>query len=85
VNWCGPFVRNQQPAKRVAGPLRVNHVIAGTDQNRPLSVVSPIASLAVKCSERRFVPFATNALQQTAFLFDHLVGAGKQPGRHVNA
>ena len=33
----------------------------------------------------RFVPLATNAPQQTASLFDHLVGAGEQRGRHGEA
>jgi hypothetical protein len=33
----------------------------------------------------RFVPIAANAPQQTACLFDHLVGAGEQRRRHVEA
>ena len=30
----------------------------------------------VRCRKRSHVPIATKALQQTASLFDHLVGAG---------
>ena len=33
----------------------------------------------------RQVPIATEALQQIAFLFDHLVGAGKQRWRNGEA
>ena len=39
ANWCGPFVRNQQPAKRVAGPLRVICVIAIAGQNPGMDAV----------------------------------------------
>jgi hypothetical protein len=34
---------------------------------------------------RRSVPIATDAPQQTATLFDHVVGAGEQRGRHREA
>ena len=37
----------------------------------------------VRCRERNHVPIATGAPQQTAALFDHLIGAGKQHGRHI--
>jgi len=33
-------------------------------------------------AERRFVPLATKVLVQQNRLFDHLVGASEQPGRH---
>jgi len=50
ANWCGPFVRNQQLAKRVAGPLRViidRHI---QRQCLPMSVLPPIATVLLRCT-----------------------------------
>jgi hypothetical protein len=43
-----------------------------------LSAVTPIADKPGRNWIVRFVPLATNAPQQTASLFDHLVGAGQE-------
>jgi hypothetical protein len=56
-------------------PLRVNRVAAVAAQNQDLSVVGPIATKLLQRSERSDVPIATDAPQQIASLFDHLVGA----------
>jgi|GEM_PF-5282460 len=44
--------------------------------NRPQTLIRPNV---------RLVPIATDALQQMASLFDHLVGALLQEQRHVEA
>jgi hypothetical protein len=54
-------------------------------QNSPLSAVTPKADKRGRSWIVRFVPIATNAPQQIASLFDHLVGAGKQHRRHGEA
>jgi hypothetical protein len=48
-----------------------------------MSVVAPIASKILRRGERSDVPLTTNAPQQTASLFDHLVGERKQLRRHI--
>ena len=66
-------------------PLRVisGQTIAG--QNPPLSIVSPIGDKLGRGRFVRYVLLATDTPQQTAFLFDHLVGNGEQRRRHVKA
>src|SRR5450756_1016299 len=44
---------------------------------RSMSAVTPIATRMLRCRERSDVPIATNAPQQTASLFDHLVSGGE--------
>jgi hypothetical protein len=46
---------------------------------------TPLATLALQCSERSEVPLATNAPQQTAPLFDHLVGERQKRRRYFEA
>jgi hypothetical protein len=40
-----------------------------------------VDGIGIPASEKP-AQYRTHAPQQTASLFDHLVGAGKQPGRH---
>jgi hypothetical protein len=50
-----------------------------------MSALPPTADIRRTGCHVRFVPLATNAPQQTAFLFDHLVGAGEQRLRQGEA
>jgi hypothetical protein len=48
-----------------------------------LSALPPIATEWLTSLDGSFVPIAAREqLQQSNALFDHLVGAGEQPGRH---
>ena len=46
---------------------------------------TPKADMCGATSDVRYVPKADSSPQQTASLFDHLVGAGEQRRRHVEA
>jgi hypothetical protein len=66
-------------------PLWVNRNRAIPRPCRPMSALSPLATIrgvGLKC---RDVPIATDAPQQIGLLFDHLVGAGEQRRRHGEA
>src|ERR1035437_6555004 len=57
--------------------LWVKDGLAIQHQRRPLSVVAT-GDKMVRRGERSHVPIATNALQQTASLFNHFIGASEQ-------
>src|ERR1019366_4337113 len=66
-------------------PLWVNRNRAIPRPCRPMSALSPLATIrgvGLKC---RDVPIATDAPQQTASLFDYLVGACEQRWRQREA
>src|ERR1039458_8473324 len=66
-------------------PLWVNRNRAIPRPCRPMSALSPLATIrgvGLKC---RDVPIATDASQQIGLLFDHLVGLGEQCWRHGEA
>src|ERR1019366_2972949 len=72
--------------------VRLNHrlfpkgVLAAFQRHcRLLSAVTPIADKRGRNWIVRYVPLATNAPQQIASLFDHLVGAGEKRGRNCKA
>ena len=47
---------------------------------------APKATFALQCDERsEWVPFASDAPQQIAYLFDHLIGGDHQRLRHCDA
>jgi hypothetical protein len=69
-------------APEVPCPLLGHSLPSHSAQRRPLSVFAPIGD-KTRCGRFvREVPIATNAPQQTASLFDHLVGADEQRRRH---
>jgi hypothetical protein len=63
----------------------VNQHRAIPGKNLAVSDVAPIATKMARRDERRFVPLATDAPQQTASLFDRLIGAADQRQRHGDA
>jgi len=52
--------------------------VAFARQRRRLSAIGPIATFQGVGLKGRDVPIATDAPQQTASLFDHLIGTGVQ-------
>jgi hypothetical protein len=62
--------------------LWIIRVRANTRRNLAMSAVTPISTKSATCRKRRFVPIATDAPQQTALLFNHLVGVREHGRQH---
>ena len=72
--------KRQRLAVRFGSSVRAIH-----GQFRIISAIAPIATECFGAGKRRYVPIATDAPQQTAPLFDHIVGGSKQRWRNSQA
>src|ERR1035437_2212415 len=72
---------------RTSRNIRIMNVCLGHERpshSAPVPTIvrsCPIADKMLRCRERSDVPLATNAPQQTASLFDHLIGGHLQHKR----
>jgi hypothetical protein len=78
--------RQLQSGDRIGGHQLSRTSSAGrADEDRHGSAYLSIAAELLRCSKRPDVPIPDYAPQQTACLFDDLVGACEHRGRHVEA
>jgi hypothetical protein len=88
----GPFVRPQASDGEAADSEEKHEPVsdidtAAVDSLKALDPERPIREADKRACgwNVRYVPLATNAPQQTAALFDHVISAGEQGRRHREA
>jgi hypothetical protein len=78
-------LRPARPAESLQRLMSASGQLLPKGAVHPMSAFPPIATVERTCEEVRFVPTRDSSIAAKSFLFDHLVCADKQEGRHSKA